>query len=59
MTSPEEWNATWICDGRALPERDEDFYEDHPAPLFRTEFQVNTPGRKARLYVSGLGYSAL
>jgi len=33
LLRPEEWKARWIGDGKPLPERDEDFYKDDPAPI--------------------------
>ncbi len=51
-----EWTGDWIGDGRSDPERDEDFYREDPAPLFRKSFRVERPVRSARLYISGLGY---
>ena len=51
-----EWQAKWINDGKKLPVRDEDFYSDDPAPLFRKSFSLNGKITKARLYISGLGY---
>ncbi len=52
----DDWRGRWICDGRPLPEKDADFYQDDPAPLFRKAFTLSGPVRRARLYVSGLGY---
>lgn len=50
------WRASWIGDGKDIPEREEDFYNDDPAPLFRKEFVVENAVEKARLYITGLGY---
>jgi len=50
------WKGRWVNDGQTLPEKDEDFYKDDPAPLFRREFKVSGPVRRARLYISALGY---
>ena len=52
----DEWGANWIGDGASVPDRDEDFYEDIPAPLFRKPFPAEADVKKARLYISGLGY---
>jgi len=52
----EDWSGAWIGDGRPDPEREEDFYQDDPAPLFRKGFQVDRPVRRARLSITGLGY---
>jgi len=51
-----DWKGRWINDGKPLPEKDADFYRDDPAPLFRREFKVSGAIRRARLYVSALGY---
>ncbi len=51
-----QWRALWITDGKKNAERDEDLYDDDPAPLFRKEFAAGRPLRRARLYISGLGY---
>ena len=56
LLSPDEWTAKWIDDGKPVPERDEDFYKDDPAPLFRKEFAVGKGVKRARLYITGLGY---
>jgi alpha-L-rhamnosidase len=52
----DEWNAYWIDDGKENPAIDEDFYKDDPAPLFRKEFAFEKTVKKARLYITGLGY---
>ncbi len=56
---PREWTARWITTDRPLPEREEDFYADHPAPMFRKEFTAGKQVARARAYVSGLGYYEL
>ena len=56
LLRPEDWTARWISDGKPLPERDEDFYKDDPAPLFRKEFVAPERIKRARLYITGLGY---
>jgi len=56
LLSQKDWSGQWIEDGRPAPERDEDFYKDDPAPLFRKEFRVSKEIRRARLYITGLGY---
>lgn len=53
---PSEWTARWLNDGKPSPVRDEAFYEDDPAPLFRRDFEIAAPVARARLYVTGLGY---
>ena len=39
-----------------IPSRDEEFYKDDPAPLLRKTFFVEGKIKKARLYISGIGY---
>jgi len=56
LLEPGDWEAQWINDGKPAPERDEDFYRDDPAPLFRKEFPVRKRVARARLYICGLGY---
>jgi len=53
---PEDWKGIWISDGIPLPEKDEDFYAEDPAPLFRKAFDVGKKITRARLYITGLGY---
>lgn len=53
---PAEWLARWLNDGKPNPTRDEAFYDDDPAPLFRREFELPAAATRARLYVTGLGY---
>jgi alpha-L-rhamnosidase len=59
LLSPQDWHGKWICHDQPLPQRDEDFYKDSPAPLLRKDFVASRPIRKARLNVSGLGYYEL
>lgn len=54
-----DWQATWIEAPWPEPASDEDFYADQPAPHFRSEFTIAKPVRRARAYVSGLGYYEL
>lgn len=55
-TTPADWRgAQWIDDGKANPEKDEDLYQNDPAPLLRREFQLDKPVLRARLHVAGLG----
>lgn len=51
-----DWQGQWMNDGKRIPEKDSDFYNDDPAPLFRKSFAVNGTIKRARLYISGLGY---
>jgi alpha-L-rhamnosidase len=54
-----DWTGHWIGDGKSLSNNDAYFYEDDPAPLFRRSFWVTKPVRRARLYVTALGYHEL
>ena len=56
LFSPNDWQGHWISDNRKPPSNPEDFYKKIPAPLFRKPFAVSKTIKKARLYVSGLGY---
>jgi alpha-L-rhamnosidase len=56
MLHNSDWLAKWIGDGRSMPENDEDFYKEIPAPLFRKTFEFKDNIKNARLYISGLGY---
>jgi alpha-L-rhamnosidase len=56
MLKAADWKASWISDGSKQFEKDEDFYQDDAMPLFRKTLQVKKNIRKARLYISGLGY---
>ena len=56
LLSPDAWEGRWLSDGKPVPSKDEDFYRDDPAPLFRTEFTLDRPIARARLYITGLGY---
>jgi alpha-L-rhamnosidase len=59
LLSPKDWHGKWISDGRPLPRKDEDFHAPAPAPLLRKGFKVASPIKRARVYVSGLGYHEL
>jgi len=56
LLDPEDWEGTWICDGKPLPQSDEDFYAEDPAPLFRMAITVDRKIARGRLYITGLGY---
>lgn len=51
-----DWTAPWIGDGRKQFEKDEDFYQNDPMPLFKKLIKTNKKIAAARLYISGLGY---
>lgn len=52
----ENWTAKWIDDGSPRPKSDAEFYNESPAPLFRTAFKLDKPVQQARLSIAGLGY---
>ncbi len=56
LIEPNDWSAKWINDGKPTPQHDTDFYKEDPVPLFRKTFDANKPVRRARIYISGLGY---
>ncbi|RYZ44447.1 MAG: alpha-L-rhamnosidase, partial [Chitinophagaceae bacterium] len=56
MLQAADWKGAWIGDGRKQFEKEEDFYGDDPAPLFRRTFSLRKKLAAARLYVSGIGY---
>ena len=56
LMSVADWQAQWLNDGKDNPKKDEDFYKDDPAPLFRKQFIIAKKVARARLYISGLGY---
>ncbi|MBP8802692.1 MAG: family 78 glycoside hydrolase catalytic domain [Kiritimatiellae bacterium] len=59
VSAPCDWQgARWIGDGLPQPERDEDFYKDDPAPIFRRHFPVTKKVDVAHLHVVGLGLYA-
>jgi alpha-L-rhamnosidase len=54
-----DWQGEWIEGNMPQAETEEEFYEDRPAPLLRKQFVVAKPVKRARLYVSGLGFHEL
>lgn len=56
FTGQARWSANWIGDGSVAPDKSEDFYEVIPSPLFRKSIEIEKSVKKARLYISGLGY---
>lgn len=57
LLSEADWQGYWINDGKSNPVEDRDFFTiDDPAPLFRRDFEVSGKIKKARLYITGLGY---
>ena len=49
-------NASWIGDGKELPQFDSLFYEDDPSPLFRKEFLSEKEIESATLLITAAGY---
>lgn len=49
-------NAQWITDTLQIPPEESLFYDDHPAPIFRKEFEVKRNLKKATLYITAAGY---
>ncbi len=56
LLNQSDWIAEWINDGGRNPENIEEFYADNPAPLFRQDFKLEKNIKKARLYITGVGY---
>jgi alpha-L-rhamnosidase len=55
-----DWRARWIAAPGAEPASDSAFYGERPAPLLRKSFVLaGRPVRRARAYVTGLGYYEL
>jgi len=48
--------AFWISHNRDLPKKDSLFYLEHPAPIFRKEFESKGAISKATLYITSAGY---
>lgn len=49
-------DADWITDGQKLPTNDSLFYQDHPAPIFRKEFEPKGEIKSAILHITAAGY---
>lgn len=56
LLNQNDWKGDWISDGKTEPQNFKDFYENDPSPLFRHDFQTTKQIKKARLYITGLGY---
>lgn len=56
LLNPTDWQGRWIRRDEPEYTQPEQFYEDRPAPLFRKEFSAAGQIRRARLYITGLGY---
>jgi len=59
LLAPADWQATWNTRDRRPHPGEAEFFQDAPAPLFRKEFRCDQKVRRARVYVSGLGYYEL
>ena len=59
LLTPSDWQGAWITRRRAAPLSEQQMFEDDPAPLLRKEFPIGKKIRRARVYVSGLGYYEL
>src|SRR5690606_11937333 len=46
-----DWHGAWIAHNESI--------ESQPLPLLRREFTVDKPIKRARVYVTGLGYYEL
>lgn len=54
-----DWHADWITRHHSPPKSEAELFADAPAPLLRKEFAIDKKIRRARAYVSGLGYYEL
>ncbi len=59
LLAPADWQAAWLTRQRPAPRSEQQMFEDDPAPLLRKEFAIPKAIRRARVYVSGLGYYEL
>jgi len=59
LLTPAAWQAQWIQSPNHVRGAEADAFDDHPAPLLRKSFQLAKPVKRARAYVSGLGYFEL
>ena len=59
LLKPEDWKAAWINRPRPEPQTEAEFFTDRTAPLLRKAFGLRGKVRRARVYVSGLGYYEL
>jgi len=59
LLSQQDWHGKWICQDKPLPQKEEDFYAENPAPLLRKNFKIEQNIKRARIYISGLGYYEL
>ncbi|MBW3625114.1 MAG: alpha-L-rhamnosidase N-terminal domain-containing protein, partial [Armatimonadetes bacterium] len=59
LPRPEDWKARWIVRGDPPLTEPRRHFQERPNPLFRREFTLGKEVRRARAYVSGLGYYEL
>jgi alpha-L-rhamnosidase len=59
LLSPADWHGKWIRSSAPPPAGEEGMYADRPTPLLRKEFVVSKEIKRARAYISGLGYYEL
>ncbi len=59
LIEPADWRAVWITRPRNQPLTEQTMFDNDPAPLLRKEFLSEKKVKRARLYVSGLGYYEL
>ncbi len=51
-----DWRGAWITRARVKPISESQLFDDEPAPLLHKDFALDKKIRRARLYISGLGY---
>lgn len=59
LLDPADWSGKWIGGHAPKITAPEQLYDEHPAPMFRKAFASSKEIRRARAYVSGLGYYEL
>jgi alpha-L-rhamnosidase len=59
LLDPADWRGAWINRPRPAPPTEKQMFDKDPAPLFRKEFRIDKKIKRARVYVSGLGYYEL
>jgi len=55
LLTPADWQAQWIADAKAATVEQRGQVDMAPATMFRKEFQVGGPVRRATIYATGLG----
>lgn len=59
LLDAKDWQANWIQRPARTPVSPEQVFDDQPAPLLRKQFELDKKIKRARAYVSGLGYFEL